>query len=203
MEPLHKRLKSLRVALGISQKEFADTIGVSQGTVSDWESGTYAPARRSLRLIANTFSISWQWIEKGIGEMNDVIPFDKATRAHPVPVLSTIRAGSFDQASDGISEYIYVPDTPTVCYAARVKGESMLPGVREGDYVLFVPADSVRSGDMVIAVDEWGDWALRRYRQKDGEDWLVADNPAYERVKPNEHYKIVGKVVKIVTVREP
>lgn len=36
---------------------------------------------------------------------------------------------------------------------------------------------------------------VKRYREKDGKQYLVSENTAYKAVEPNEHYRIVGKVV--------
>jgi len=38
-----ERIKAIRAALGLNQKEFADKIGVAGSTVSLWESGDRRP----------------------------------------------------------------------------------------------------------------------------------------------------------------
>jgi putative transcriptional regulator len=42
---------ALRAALRLSQAEFASVIGVRQQTVSEWETGRYAPRGASARLL--------------------------------------------------------------------------------------------------------------------------------------------------------
>lgn len=46
------RIKELRVEKGMRQVDFAARMGVSQGSVSDWESETYLPKTRQLPLLA-------------------------------------------------------------------------------------------------------------------------------------------------------
>jgi DNA-binding transcriptional regulator YiaG len=46
------RILALRRALGLSQAEFARRLGVRQQTVSEWETGRYAPRGASLRVLA-------------------------------------------------------------------------------------------------------------------------------------------------------
>ena len=49
------RVLDLRRRLGLSQQALADELGVRQQTVSDWETGVYAPrgaSRRVLRMVA-------------------------------------------------------------------------------------------------------------------------------------------------------
>lgn len=41
----------LRAALGLSQAEFARRLGVRQQTVSEWETGRYAPRGASARIL--------------------------------------------------------------------------------------------------------------------------------------------------------
>jgi transcriptional regulator with XRE-family HTH domain len=41
------RVKSLRTGLGMNQERFAKAVSVTQGVVSDWERGEYAPSAES------------------------------------------------------------------------------------------------------------------------------------------------------------
>lgn len=45
-------LRQARADLGLSQKEFAQTLGVAQEMVSRWENGLYAPRDETRPLIA-------------------------------------------------------------------------------------------------------------------------------------------------------
>lgn len=38
---------------------------------------------------------------------------------------------------------------------------------------------------------------LKRYREKDGKIYLTSDNYEYPTITPNEHYKIIGKVIAV------
>lgn len=42
---------ALRRSLGLSQAAFAQQLGVRQQTVSEWETGKYAPSGASLRVL--------------------------------------------------------------------------------------------------------------------------------------------------------
>jgi DNA-binding transcriptional regulator YiaG len=46
------RVSALRARLGLTQVHFADEIGVRQQTVSEWETGRYAPRGASARLLS-------------------------------------------------------------------------------------------------------------------------------------------------------
>lgn len=45
------RILALRAALGLSQAEFARALGVRQQTVSEWETGRYAPRGASAKML--------------------------------------------------------------------------------------------------------------------------------------------------------
>ena len=46
-----QRVKELRRALALSQRDFARELGVRQQTISEWETGAYAPRGASARLL--------------------------------------------------------------------------------------------------------------------------------------------------------
>ena len=46
-----ERVRALRGRLGLSQQQFADELGVRQQTVSEWETGRYAPRGATARLL--------------------------------------------------------------------------------------------------------------------------------------------------------
>jgi DNA-binding XRE family transcriptional regulator len=45
------QIKRVRTELGLSQKDFAERMGVRQATVSDWETGKQTPSRMARRLL--------------------------------------------------------------------------------------------------------------------------------------------------------
>ena len=122
--------------------------------------------------------------------------------AHPIPIVGTVPAGFPQMApeEDQIIDYISIPDVPRNSFAMIVSGESMSPTIRGGDYAVFTLAGGgdIKSGDPVIVLNEWGELLLKRFRKKDEEIVLTSDNPEYPVVKPNNHYKIVGKVIKVI-----
>lgn len=45
--------------------------------------------------------------------------------------------------------------------------------------------------------NEWGEAMLKRYRVKGGEVNLTSDNFEYPAFKPNKHYRIIGKIIRV------
>jgi SOS-response transcriptional repressor LexA len=114
-----------------------------------------------------------------------------------IPVLGRVPSGFPDRVSEEIIEYISLPKIPSGAYAFIVKGNSMGPNIKDGDYAIFSPNSNIQNGDIIVVIDEWGESMLKRYRTKDDEILLVSDNPEYPSHRLTGTYKIVGKVIDI------
>ena len=68
MRDLLERIKEVRKSNGLTQKEFADAIGCSQGNVGDWERGRSSPSVSAIYNIVNTFNVDPAWLLTGKGE---------------------------------------------------------------------------------------------------------------------------------------
>lgn len=66
---MHKRLKELRKALGIKQRELAERLGVAVGLVGRWETGQQTIATTRIYQICNEYNVNRDWLERGEGEM--------------------------------------------------------------------------------------------------------------------------------------
>lgn len=66
---MHTRIKLLRKALGLTQQEFAERIGVKQNAISQYEIGRNEPIDAVLSLICREFNVNPVWLRKGTGDM--------------------------------------------------------------------------------------------------------------------------------------
>lgn len=69
MEPICIRVKELRLALKLTQEEFAARLGVRRGAIANYEVGRNPPTDSVKALIYREFSVSPDWLERGSGEM--------------------------------------------------------------------------------------------------------------------------------------
>ena len=81
---LAKRIKGIRVSMGLNQTEFAERLGATQSTVTRWESGS-RPAYGALQKIA---AIANMTVDKLLNLNND-----SAIREGGVPVVGYVGAG--------------------------------------------------------------------------------------------------------------
>lgn len=63
------RIKELRIALSLTQQEFADRLKVAKQTVSKWETAQRVVPDATLNSIARTFDASYFWLKEGVGDM--------------------------------------------------------------------------------------------------------------------------------------
>lgn len=66
---MDERIKELRKALGFTQQQFADALGVKRNTISQYEIGRNAPIDAVISLICREFGVSETWLRNGEGEM--------------------------------------------------------------------------------------------------------------------------------------
>jgi len=64
-----ERIKKLRKALGLTQQEFADRIGISRGNIATYETRDGSPGASVIALICRTFNVSENWLRTGEGGM--------------------------------------------------------------------------------------------------------------------------------------
>jgi len=66
---LGERIKQLRKALGLTQKEFGERIGVKPNTIGTYEIGRNEPIDAVASLICREFGVNENWFYTGVGEM--------------------------------------------------------------------------------------------------------------------------------------
>lgn len=103
------RLKSLRNSRKISQKDFAQSLKVSQQTVASWESGRTEPSNTALKDIADYFNVSTDYL------------LGRDVKAPALSDEQTTVLNSFDSLnSAGRNALMAVLDGLRAAYPARV-----------------------------------------------------------------------------------
>ena len=64
-----ERIRLLRQALKLTQREFASNIGIGEKTLRNYESGKFAPKEAVIKTIEQTFNVNPEWLRHGKGEM--------------------------------------------------------------------------------------------------------------------------------------
>jgi len=98
-----QRLKELRYKLGLSQKEFAEKLGIHYMTLSKYESEKYPPSLRFIKKLEEIFNVNPQWLLEGVGEM--FLPKDKPTEALKVEAFG-LKGATLDFLAEEFAEKV-------------------------------------------------------------------------------------------------
>ena len=66
---LVNRIKAVREALDLSQREFGEKLGVSRDVISNIEYGRVQPKKLLLQHMCQQYKVNEHWLETGEGEM--------------------------------------------------------------------------------------------------------------------------------------
>ena len=65
----NERVKELRNKLGLSQSEFAERLGLKQGSYSDIERGRNNISQTVILLLEKQFNVNREWLNNGTGDI--------------------------------------------------------------------------------------------------------------------------------------
>lgn len=197
-------LADRRIALGLTQKEVAERVGVSEGTVSRWESGSIANMRRD-RIVAyaQVLQTTPEFIMTGKEDSVTHIPpgYDPPPRMVKKPLIGDIACGKPITAEQNITDYLDVPENIRCDFCLRCHGDSMIDaGIRDNDVVYIRCQPKVEDGE-IAAVRIGGEATLKRvYYDYGGQSLTLM--PANSNYRPKtytgsdlEDVKIEGKVM--------
>ena len=113
-------------------------------------------------------------------------------------IISVVRAGPGGIAFEDPQGYATVdrgsvPSGSRYFYL-RVKGESMAPEIMPGDLALVREQPEVEYGELAVVIVDGEEGTIKRVFPKNGEVFLQATNPCYNRTEKADNVKIVGKV---------
>ena len=195
------RIKEIRLAKGLTQKEFADSLGIVQGFLSSLERGKKVPSDTLLIALCHLYEINPEWMQCGTGDMLKSAPREKVPNSLVVtrtPLLRHISKGfPIEVTEEDIFDYVSLPHVPEGCYALITYGDFMAPTIRDGDLVIFRPGGEVLNRDIVLVRNRWEEVIIRRYRLKEDELYFAPDNPSYSPFRPDPNTRIVGKVIDV------
>ncbi|HEX9694830.1 MAG TPA: transcriptional repressor LexA [Actinomycetota bacterium] len=127
------------------------------------------------------------------------IPVEAAAVEH-VPLIGRIAAGGPILAQENFEDTLPLPRDMLgsgTLFALRVQGDSMIDaGILDADLVIVRQQPDALDGEIVAALVDGEEATVKRLQRKRGKVQLIAENPAYEPLTPDE-VSILGKVVAV------
>lgn len=164
---MEARLKAVRKAVGLTQQEFADRLGIKRGAVANYEIGRNDPIDAVISLICREFGVNETWLRTGEGEMFAKAPTDIVSE-----VAEKLGLNEFEQLI--LNAYVKLP---------KQLRDAFCVGMREGIFranpVLSIektaPADAEAESKLVIkpAVARGGESSAVNQVSKEEEDAVL------------------------------
>ena len=208
-----KLIYDRRTELGITQKEVADFVGVSEATVSRWESGHIDNMRRdriaALSKILRLSPLAIMGIDDTdlSSRLPNMVPID--ARTFRVPIVGRVAAGGPIVADEEIIGYEYIDNKYSKdgheYFGLRIVGKSMEPTIMDGDIVIVRRQNYVENGEIAIVLIDGEEATAKEVKESADGITLIGHNTAVytphfysaQEVK-NLPVQIIGRVVQSI-----
>lgn len=207
-----KLIYDRRTELGITQKEVADFVGVSEATVSRWESGHIDNMRRdriaALSKILRMSPLAIMGIDDDLSSrLPNMVSIE--ARTFRVPIVGRVAAGRPIVADEEIVGYEYIDNKYSKdgheYFGLRIVGKSMEPTIMDGDIVIVRRQNYVENGEIAIVLIDGEEATAKEVKESADGITLIGHNTAVytphfysaQEVK-NLPVQIIGRVVQSI-----
>lgn len=195
-------IKNRRKELGLTLLDIANACGVSEATVSRWESGDIVNMKRSrIAQLAKVLNVSPSLL---IHDDYDALINYNSTAKPQVPVLGIVPCGEPIEAIEDIIEWIeVVPSQANGHFGLIAKGDSMAPFILDGDILIVKHSPVVSSGKIAIVKVNGDEATCKRLIINDAGITLMPYNPTFQPMifspqdVEDKPVIIIGEVVEI------
>lgn len=167
-----ERLKELRKLKNLTMKELGQIVNVAESTISLYENGKREPDYETLKKLADVLNVSTDYL---LGRDSNA----PKTKAVKIPVLGTIPAGVPLEAIEEILDYEEISEDMAShgeYFALKVKGNSMLPTIKDGDVVIVRQQDDADSGKICVVMINGFDATLKEIKKDPQGLWVLPHN---------------------------
>ncbi len=199
------KLKNRRKELGLTMLELAQKVGVSEATISRWESGDIANMRRDkIVLLANALQVSPSFI-MGWNDNHKHNIFElesyglKPIKTKKFPMLGKIACGEPIYANEEYETFVEASENINADFCLTAKGDSMINArIFDGDIVFIREQPDVENGEIAAVLIE-DEVTLKRVYKYENRLELRPENPTYKvfnyEGEELNHIRILGKAV--------
>lgn len=204
-------IREYRETHDLSQRQFADCCGLSNGYISMLERGVnpntqkpITPTIPQLKKLATGMGMTVsEMIEKVddmpvelTGAATNIIPFPEMSK---IPLIGAIACGAPILAEEHIEGHVDLPGHIRADFALTCKGDSMINArIFDGDIVYIRQQETVENGEIAAVLID-GEATLKRVRLYDDHISLEPENPQYRPIvlwgEEMNTARILGKAV--------
>ena len=180
-----QRFKELRNENDLRQRDLAQLLNVSNGTIGNWESGTRIPDTDTLSRIADFFHVTVDYL---LGRTDDPEGNDAAeipglfpVKRKKFPVLGKVACGEPIFAEEDRDAWIMASDDIDADFCLVAQGDSMTGAhIDDGDIVFIKQMEVVPNGYIaVVLIEDEATLKFIDWRPEQSTLILAPANPAY------------------------
>lgn len=196
-------IRQKRLEKGLTMKELSVMVGVSEATVSRWESGDIATMKQTkIGALAKSLGLSPAVFVKGV-----TAPTATPSTPVTIKVLGTVAAGVPMYAAENIIDEEEISAEMArdgEYFGLVIKGQSMEPKLYEGDVVIVRKQDYIENGETAIILINGDEATCKLVKEMPDGIMLIGHNTAvyephfYSRGEIEKlPVRVIGKVVEL------
>lgn len=206
-ENLNQRIKRLRKLNGYTQVELAKYVGVTNGSISQWESELTSPKGEQIQPLAKALKVDVVELLQGTEFSSNVEsgPLLKGT----VPLISWVQAGAWSEMeevnfiAESAERYKTTAKVGPNAFAVRVVGDSMTSNtgrsIPAGAIVVADPDIEAVSGKVVIArLDDSLEATVKELVIDAGRKYLRPFNSSFPTIPINGNCTIIAVAKQVI-----
>lgn len=210
-------VKTYRLEHDLPMQEFADKCGLSKSYISMLEKNVNPRNNKPIIPTIETYNKIAHGMNLGLDDLLKMLdstePVDLSKvdtvpigSGFSIPVLGRVAAGYGKEAVEEVIGHIEI--SPELAskgefFGLRIKDDSMIPTLYDGDTVIVERTSDAESGDLIIALVNGSDATCKRLQKYAEGIALIPQNPVYEPMRFTESeidstpVRILGKVVEM------
>lgn len=196
---ISKRIQEVLDKNDMTQSDLAKILSVSESTVGKWILMKSIPRMGIIQKLSDYFNVPKSYFLEESSTYHA-----KGVR---IPVLGRVAAGIPIEAIEDVEDWEEIPESMAKkgeYFALRIKGDSMLPEIKEGDVVIVRKQPCVDSGEIAIVLVNGTDATCKKIQKQESGITLIGYNtavysPTFYTIKQIEDLpvRILGKVIEI------
>lgn len=196
---ISKRIQEMLDKNDMTQSDLAKILSVSESTVGKWILMKSIPRMGIIQKLSDYFNVPKSYFLEESSTYHA-----KGVR---IPVLGRVAAGIPIEAIEDVEDWEEIPESMAKkgeYFALRIKGDSMLPEIKEGDVVIVRKQPCVDSGEIAIVLVNGTDATCKKIQKQESGITLIGYNtavysPTFYTIKQIEDLpvRVLGKVIEV------
>lgn len=202
------RLKQLRQEKRRTLQQMAKETGLTASAISNYENGTRIPRPEPMEVLTDYFNVDTDYVLGKTDVRNSLnltgiykAGFNEAIsmiqNIVTIPIYSSLSCGTGTWIDEQPEDFVGIPSIMMFngnAFANLAEGDSMEPGIHNGDLLIFKAVSEVMSGQ-IGSFSLNGSYYCKRFKKlADGSCWLFSDNRDYDPIpiRPDDDFRTLG-----------